>query len=117
MSDDHPITIAEAPGRVVVRWRGKVIVDTTAALVLKEHVYPPVFYVPRGDADMSVFERTSRETTCPYKGIANYFSLRSGEDVDADAVWTYETPKAGVAAIKEHLAFYPDKVEITSATG
>ncbi len=113
MSEDHPITIAPAEGRVVVRWRGRTIVDTLRALELREHRYPPVFYIPRADADMSVFERSSLETTCPYKGRANYFSLRVGDEVATDAVWTYENPLAGVASIKEHLAFYPDKVEIT----
>ncbi len=112
MSDDHPITIAPVGGRVVVRWRGRTIVDTRRALELRERRYAPVFYVPREDADMSVFARGAKETTCPYKGRANYFSLRDGENEDADAVWTYEQPKAGVAAIKDHLAFYPDKVEI-----
>ena len=113
MSKDHPITISPAAGRIVVRWRGRPIVDTTHALELKEHVYPPVYYIPRADADMNVFERSAHETKCPYKGTASYFSLKSGADVDANAVWTYETPIPGVAAIKEYLAFYPDKVEIT----
>jgi uncharacterized protein (DUF427 family) len=113
MPKDHPITISPAEGRVVVRWRGRAIVDTTHALELKEHVYPPVYYVPREDADMGVFARTTHETKCPYKGTANYFTLKSGADLDANAVWTYETPISGVAAIKEYLAFYPDKVEIT----
>jgi uncharacterized protein (DUF427 family) len=117
MSTDHPITIKPAGGRVVVRWRGKTIVDTARALELKEHVYPVVFYVPRADADMSVFKRTEHETTCPYKGVANYFSLSSGDDLEANAVWTYETPKADVAEIREHLAFYPDKVNITRTAG
>ena len=117
MSSDHPITINPAGGRVVVRWRGRTIVDTFRALELREHTYAGVFYVPRADADMSVFERTTHETTCPYKGVANYFSLKAGSDLDANAVWTYETPKPGVAEIKEHLAFYPDKVEITRTKG
>ena len=52
MPNDHPITISPDPGRLVVRWRGRTIVDTTHALELKEHVYPPVYYVPREDADM-----------------------------------------------------------------
>ena len=112
MSDNHPITIAPAEGRVVVRWRGHEIVDTTGALALKEHVYPPVIYVPRQDADMALLARTSRETTCPYKGVANYFSLVAPGATDANAIWTYEHPIDGVAAIKDHLAFYPDKVQI-----
>jgi uncharacterized protein (DUF427 family) len=113
MPNDHPITISPEPGRVVVRWRGRTIVDTTHALELKEHVYPVVYYLPREDADMSVFARTTHETRCPYKGMANYFTLKSGADVDANAVWTYETPISGAEAIKGYLAFYPDKVEIT----
>ncbi len=116
MPDDHPITIALAEGRLVARWRGRTIADTVRALALDEHVYPTVFYVPRADADMSFFQRSSLETVCPYKGRANYFSLRAGDEVDADAVWTYENPKPGVAAIKDHLAFYPDKVEISRET-
>jgi uncharacterized protein (DUF427 family) len=114
MSADHPITISPFAGRVRVRWRGRDIVDTTQALAHKEHTYPQVFYVPRADADMSVFARTTRETTCPYKGVANYFSLRSADAADENVVWTYETPKSGVAEIREHLAFYPDKVEISA---
>jgi uncharacterized protein (DUF427 family) len=117
MSDDHPITIAPAEGRIVVRWRGHTIVDTKHALELREHVYPPVFYVPREDADMAMFARTTHVTTCPYKGHANYFSLRDSEGADANAVWTYETPIPDVAAIKDHLAFYPDRVQISREPG
>jgi uncharacterized protein (DUF427 family) len=113
MSNDHPITISPVADRVVVRWRGRAIVDTTHALELKEARYPAVYYVPRGDADMSVFARSSHESTCPFKGRAKYFTLKSGADLDANAVWTYETPISTVEAIKEYLAFYPDKVEIT----
>ena len=116
MSDDHPITIAPAEGRLVVRWRGCTIVDTRRALELSEANYPPAFYAPREDADMSLLARSAMQTTCPYKGRANYFSLRDGDAVDVDAVWTYETPLQSVAAIKDHLAFYPDKVEMTLRT-
>jgi uncharacterized protein (DUF427 family) len=117
MSDDHPITIAPAEGRVIVRWRGKNVVDTARALALREHVYPPVLYVPREDADMSLLARSALHTTCPYKGEASYFSLRDGAETLADAVWTYEHPKPLVAAIKDHLAFYPNRVEIERKPG
>jgi uncharacterized protein (DUF427 family) len=117
MSDDHPITVAPAEGRVVIRWHGKTVVDTKRALALREHVYPVVLYVPREDADMSLLARSALTTTCPYKGEANYFSLRDGAEVRADSVWTYEHPKAGVAAIKDYLAFYPDRVEIERKPG
>ena len=112
MSDGHRITISQAAGPVSVIWRGHEVAKTTAARELREASYPPVLYIPRADADMAYFERTSRETTCPYKGIAHYFTLTADGATDGNAVWTYETPKAGVEAIAGHLAFYPDKVEI-----
>jgi uncharacterized protein (DUF427 family) len=109
---DHPITIEPIDERVQVIWRGRAIGDSKHALELKEAKYPPVVYVPRTDMDMSALERTARVTTCPYKGEANYYSIADGEARDDNAVWTYEHPKAGVAEIGSHLAFYPDKVEI-----
>jgi uncharacterized protein (DUF427 family) len=109
---DHPITVKPIGDHVEIFWRGHKILDTTHALELRESTYPPVIYAPREDAEMSFFQRSSLETRCPFKGTANYFSLEAGAEKDADAVWTYETPKAGVADIKEHLAFYPNKVEI-----
>ena len=109
---DHPITIAPARERVTVSWRGRVVARSDRALELREASYPPVLYIPREDAEMALFARTARQTTCPFKGVANYFSLAADGASDENAVWTYETPKPGVAAIKEHLAFYPDKVTI-----
>ena len=109
---DHPITIAPIAERVRVVWRGRTIGDSTHALELREAGYPPVVYVPRADIDMSALERTARVTTCPFKGQANYYSITDGKAHDDNAVWTYETPKVGVAEIASHLAFYPDKVEI-----
>lgn len=108
---DHPITIAPFDGKVIIRAGGRVIAETTHALALKEASYPPVFYVPRSDTDMTSLERSTHQTWCPYKGEASYFSLPTG-DAGKNGVWSYETPHAAVAGIKDHLAFYPDKVEI-----
>jgi uncharacterized protein (DUF427 family) len=55
--------------------------------------------------------RTDHQTYCPFKGEASYYSLRDGPE---NAVWTYEQPYDEMLAIREHLAFYPDKVEIVS---
>jgi uncharacterized protein (DUF427 family) len=109
------IEIIPASGRVVARWRGHVVVDTTRALELREGAYPPVLYLPRADADMKLLAPSPRHTTCPWKGEASYFHLRDGETSADNAVWSYETPKADVAAIAGYLAFYPDKVEIERA--
>jgi uncharacterized protein (DUF427 family) len=52
--------------------------------------------------------RTSHQTYCPFKGNASYYSLKHGPE---KAVWTYEQPYDEMFAIKDLLAFYPDKVD------
>ncbi len=108
---DHPITIEPNPTRVTVSVAGRVIADTTEALTLREASYPAVFYIPRKDVDMGLLTRTEHRTYCPYKGDCAYYSIPLGGDPSINAVWTYEAPYAAVAAIKDRLAFYPDRVD------
>ena len=108
---DHPITITPARGRITVTVAGHVIADTREALTLKEADYPPVHYIPRKDVDMRQLQRTAHRTYCPYKGDCAYYSIPLGADRSVNAVWTYEAPYAAVAAIKDHVAFYPDRVD------
>ena len=108
---DHPITIEPNPNRVRVLFDGRVVADTTRALTLREATLPAVQYIPREDADMSLLERTDHKTHCPYKNDAAYYTIRTGGRVAENAVWTYEEPYPAVAAIKGHLAFYPDRVD------
>ena len=108
---DHPIAIERNPARIVVSVAGRVVADTREALTLREAAYPAVQYIPRKDVDMTLLARTERSTYCPYKGDASYFSITAGGERSKDAVWSYETPYAAVAEIKDHLAFYPDRVD------
>jgi uncharacterized protein (DUF427 family) len=110
-SPDHPITIEPNPKMVVVSMAGRVIAKTRAALTLREASYRAVHYIPRQDVDMSLLERTNQATYCPYKGDCAYYSIPLGGERSKNAVWTYEAPYAAVAAIKDHVAFYPDRVD------
>jgi uncharacterized protein (DUF427 family) len=110
---DHPITIEKNPSRVVVKLGGEVLADSRGALTLREAKYPAVQYIPRADVDMARLSRTDHTTYCPFKGDCSYYSLPGDGDRAANAVWTYEAPFPAVEAIKDHLAFYPDRVEIT----
>lgn len=109
---DHPITITQNPRRVRVTAGDTVIAETSKALTLKEAKYPAVQYVPREDANMALLERTDRVTHCPYKGDANYYSVKADGKTLDNAIWTYETPYPAMTEISGHLAFYPDKVKI-----
>ena len=108
---DHPIAISRNPHRIVVTLGGRVVADTRDALTLREAKYPAVFYIPRKDVDMALLERTDHATYCPYKGDCAYFSIPLGGARALNAVWTYEAPYAAVTAIRDHLAFYPDRVD------
>jgi uncharacterized protein (DUF427 family) len=108
---DHPITISPQAGKVRVTVAGEIVAESTRTLRLEEKGYPPVYYLPREDADMSLLVRTSHYTYCPYKGDCTYYSIPMGGEKSEYAVWTYEKPYKAVASIKDHLAFYPSRVD------
>lgn len=108
---DHPITIERNPSRVVVMLGGKILADTVDALTLREANYPAVQYLPRRDVDMAALERTQHSTYCPYKGDATYYSIPAGGQRSVNAIWTYEEPYDAVAAIRDRVAFYRDRVD------
>lgn len=110
---DHPITVTPTDGRVVVRAGDRVLADTTRALTLQESTYPAVQYVPLADVDPELIRPTPTTTHCPYKGDASYWSVTTGDAVLEDAVWGYQEPYDAVSEIAGHVAFYPNKVDIS----
>ena len=109
---EHRIATHPAAVRVRVTFHGEVIADTLNALRLEEGTYPAVYYIPRKDVKMEKLVRTEHHTYCPFKGEASYFSLANGPE---NAVWSYEEPYDEMSAIREYVAFYPDKVDSISA--
>jgi uncharacterized protein (DUF427 family) len=108
---DHPITVEPSGLHVVVRVGSQVVADTTKALTLREASYPPVQYIPLEDVDQALLTASATHTYCPYKGEASYYNLAGDQP---DAVWYYPNPYDAVADIANHVAFYPDKVDITT---
>jgi uncharacterized protein (DUF427 family) len=108
---DHPISITNAGATVRVTVKGRVIAESSRALRLEEKGYPPVYYIPREDMDMSLLIRTTHYTYCPYKGDCTYYSIPIGGPRSEYAVWTYENPYEWVVSIREHMSFYPARVD------
>jgi uncharacterized protein (DUF427 family) len=116
---EHRIETKPAKERVRVTFKGEVIADTRDAIALAEAksastVAPIVYYIPRKDVKMDRLARSAHATHCPFKGDAAYFSLKDGPE---NAVWSYEQPYDEMLAIKERLAFYPDKFAISASHG
>jgi uncharacterized protein (DUF427 family) len=97
-----------------VRVGGTVIAETDKALSLVEASYPAMQYIPLDDVDQSLLERTTTQTYCPYKGDASYYTVKAPDgSTETDLIWTYEHPYASVAEIGGHVAFNPNRAEIT----
>jgi len=97
------------PLRVVVG--GVTIADTTSGLRVLETAGAPVYYFPRDDVRMELFDASPRSTFCEWKGGASYHTLVvDGREIE-NIAWSYEDPKPGYEQIRGHLAFYAVKVD------
>ena len=110
----HPITVEPTGKHVTVRVNGELVADTDDALTLQESTYPAVLYIPFSDVVADRLKHSDTETYCPFKGDASYYDVvtEGGETVD-DAIWTYTKPYPAVGQIAGHVAFYPDKADVT----
>ena len=108
---DH-ITTRKHPGTWVLRAGDAVLGESRDAVELIEGGGKPVIYFPRADIAMVFLEPSSKHTSCPWKGRADYFSIVTPGGTLKDAVWSYPNPPESCAAIKDHLAFYTDRVTV-----
>lgn len=111
---EHPITVEPTGRHVTVRVNGEIVADTDRALTLQESTYPAVQYIPHNDVVQDKLRPSDTQTYCPFKGDASYYDLVTDNGtVVEDAIWTYQKPYPAVAPIAGHVAFYPDKAEVT----
>ncbi|MBZ9674712.1 DUF427 domain-containing protein [Mesorhizobium sp. ES1-1] len=114
---DKVITVEPYDGTVRVRVGDIVIASSTKAKVLTEPPYPAAFYIPFADIDFDRLSRTDHSSHCPYKGDASYWSVPSAGETGMNAMWAYERPFDEMAEIRNHGAFYANKVTIESTPG
>ena len=76
-----------------------------------ETSHPPGYYIPPEDVRREYLRPSRRHSYCEFKGRASYYDLVVGERVVPDAAWYYADPAPGYEAIRDHLAFYPGRVD------
>ena len=108
---DYRITFEKSPRRVRVRFNGATIVDSIQAHLLFETRHLPVYYFPPSDVRMDLLTASAHQTFCPYKGDASYWTVTVGDKIAENAVWSYRTPFDEVAAIKDYVALYWNKMD------
>jgi uncharacterized protein (DUF427 family) len=107
---DHKLELTRPGKRVQVTLFGEVIADSTEVIQLDETGQPPVFYFPRKHVKMERLVKTATHTHSPFLGDASYFSLKGASNIE-DSAWSYEQPYDEMLALREWLAFYPNKVD------
>lgn len=113
----RPPKLQVSDKHVAVIFDGTTIADTIRAKRILETSHPPVYYIPRGDVDMNFLEQESGGSYCEWKGQANYFSVTSENHSSAKAAWSYSSPNKKYAKIKDHIAFYPHKMDACFVDG
>ncbi|MDQ2762084.1 MAG: DUF427 domain-containing protein [Pseudomonadota bacterium] len=91
---------------IVIEHHGCVIADTRAAIRTLETSHPPSYYIPREDIAPGVLRSAEGSSFCEWKGIARYWDVVVGDIVLPRIGWSYATPTAPFAAVRDHVAFY-----------
>ena len=87
---------------------GEVVAESRRPLALFETGLPTRWYFPRDDVRLDLLSPSDSQTGCAYKGFASYWSV--GEE--QDLVWSYPDPLREVEPIRDHLAFFNERVDI-----
>ncbi|MGL5096983.1 MAG: DUF427 domain-containing protein [Planctomycetia bacterium] len=113
----RPPRLVSTPKRIIVRFGGEVVADTTAALRILETSHPPVYYLPPSDVRPGFLRRATGSSFCEWKGGAVYFDVTAGGKTAAKAAWSYPDPVARYAALKDHVAFYAGPMDECTVDG
>ena len=109
---DHRVTIESSARWLRVMHNGVYIADSKRTVLLHETGHVPVYYFPKEDVRMDLMEPTDNVTQCPYKGDAEYWTIKVGDAAAAEnALWSYADPFDDCPDISNYVAFYWNKVE------
>ena len=107
----RPPALVPCERRVRLELGGTVLADSERALRVLETSHPPTIYVPPADVRMDLLVPVARTSFCEFKGIAHYLDAVVGDRRAAEVGWTYPDPVAAYAALRDHVAFYPGRVD------
>ena len=108
---DHKVVLGRDGRRARVVFNGVEIADSANPIVVREADYDAVLYFPRTDVRMEHLTPTDHDTYCPFKGTASYWTIAVDGKTSENAVWSYEDPYDETADLKDHMAFYADRMD------
>jgi uncharacterized protein (DUF427 family) len=91
---------------------GVTVAESSSPRLLFETGLPVRYYLPKPHVRMDLLEHTDTATHCPYKGTAEYWSVRAGGELHKDLAWSYPTPLDESRKVASLICFYSEKVDI-----
>ena len=113
----RPPRVEASSEHVVITHAGHVLADTTSSYRVLETSHPPTYYLPRDSFADGVLRPAEGTTWCEWKGRASYLDLLTGDVVVPKAAWTYADPSHGFAALRDHVAVYPGRLDECTVDG
>ena len=106
------IDILPSSRHVRIEIAGVTVAESSSPTLLFETGLPVRYYLPKTHVRLDLITHTDSETHCPYKGQAEYWSVRTGDTVHEDIAWSYPTPLPESLGVAGHIAFYDEKVDV-----
>lgn len=107
----RPPALVPCERRVRIALEGVVLADSTRALRVLETSHPPTIYIPPDDVATEYMHAARGCSLCEWKGAARYVDLEVGDRREQAAAWLYPDPVRAYAALKDHVCFYPSRVD------
>lgn len=116
VKETHSATVTMAGEPYAAKVGEVTVALSDSAMILEEvnggKAYAPVVYFPMDDIAQDMLEPSDHSSYCPIKGNARYFTVKANGSVLENAAWSYPEPLRKVGAVKNYVAFYPDKVRV-----
>ena len=102
----RPAVAEPTDARIMIEHLGRIVADTRAAIRTLETSHPPSYYIPRADIAEGMLRRAAGSSFCEWKGAATYWDGVIGDVVLERVGWSYASPTAPFASMRDHVAFY-----------
>jgi len=106
------VDVLPSSRHIQIKVNSQILADSKRPHLLFETHLPTRFYIPREDVNTDFLEPTEAHSRCPYKGLADYWSIKVGETVLENVVWSYPDPIPECPKIRDLMCFYNEKVDI-----
>jgi uncharacterized protein (DUF427 family) len=105
------VDVLESSRHVKITVGGEVVAETERPKLLFETGLPVRYYIPPEDVRADLVVPSETHTVCPYRGVASYRSVNTGDEILGDLAWYYPEPLPEAVKVRDHMCFYGEKVE------